>query len=109
MSDEQVMAECLTLYVAGHETTATALTWTYTVFATKYNTGGADYAEAVQASPSKEAYVPGEVFVIDPASPSAFALSREPYSMRVAGVYSTHPGIFAEGEPQRIPSKSLKI
>ena len=80
-----------------------------TVFATKYNTGGADYAEAVQASPSKEAYVPGEVFVIDPASPSAFALSREPYSMRVAGVYSTHPGIFAEGEPQRIPSKSLKI
>ena len=27
MSDEQVMAECLTLFGAGHETTATALTW----------------------------------------------------------------------------------
>jgi len=29
MSDEQVMAECLTLFGAGHETTATALTWTW--------------------------------------------------------------------------------
>jgi cytochrome P450 len=29
MSDEQVMAECLTLFVAGHETTATALAWTW--------------------------------------------------------------------------------
>ncbi len=27
MPDEQVMAECQTLFVAGHETTATALTW----------------------------------------------------------------------------------
>ncbi len=29
MNDEQVMAECLTLFGAGHETTATALTWTW--------------------------------------------------------------------------------
>lgn len=29
MSDEQVMAECLTLFGAGHETTATALSWTW--------------------------------------------------------------------------------
>jgi cytochrome P450 len=29
MSDEQVMAECLTLFVAGHETTATTLSWTW--------------------------------------------------------------------------------
>jgi cytochrome P450 len=29
MTDEQVMAECLTLFVAGYETTATALTWTW--------------------------------------------------------------------------------
>lgn len=29
MSDEQVMAECLTLFVAGHETTAAALSWTW--------------------------------------------------------------------------------
>ena len=29
MSDEQVMAECLTLFGAGHETTATALAWTW--------------------------------------------------------------------------------
>jgi cytochrome P450 len=29
MSDEQVMAECLILFVAGHETTATALTWAW--------------------------------------------------------------------------------
>ncbi len=29
MSDEQVMAEYLTLFVAGHETTATALSWTW--------------------------------------------------------------------------------
>src|SRR5437588_7050462 len=29
MSDEQVMAECLTLFGAGHETTATALSWSW--------------------------------------------------------------------------------
>lgn len=29
MSDEQVMAECMTLFGAGHETTATALTWAW--------------------------------------------------------------------------------
>ncbi len=29
MSDEQLMAECLTLFGAGHETTATSLTWTW--------------------------------------------------------------------------------
>jgi len=29
MSDEQLMTECLTLFGAGHETTATALTWTW--------------------------------------------------------------------------------
>jgi cytochrome P450 len=29
MGDEQVMAECLTLFGAGHETTATALSWTW--------------------------------------------------------------------------------
>lgn len=29
MSDEQLMAECLTLFGAGHETTATALAWTW--------------------------------------------------------------------------------
>jgi cytochrome P450 len=29
MSDQQVMAECLTLFGAGHETTATALAWTW--------------------------------------------------------------------------------
>ncbi len=31
MSDEQVMTECLTLFGAGHETTTTALTWTWYV------------------------------------------------------------------------------
>jgi len=29
MSDEQLMAECLTLFGAGHETTATSLTWAW--------------------------------------------------------------------------------
>ena len=29
MSDEQLMAECLILFLAGHETTATALSWTW--------------------------------------------------------------------------------
>jgi cytochrome P450 len=29
MSDKQVLAECLTLFGAGHETTATALSWTW--------------------------------------------------------------------------------
>ena len=29
MSDKQIMAECLTLFGAGHETTATALAWSW--------------------------------------------------------------------------------
>jgi hypothetical protein len=40
-----------------------------------------------------DAYEPGDVMVVDPTSNRRFAISREPYSSLVAGIYSTKPGM----------------
>jgi len=55
--------------------------------------GGADFAESVDVLDSVAAYSPGDVLVVDPTSNRRFALSREPYSPLVAGIYSTKPGM----------------
>jgi hypothetical protein len=54
---------------------------------------GGDYAEAVDVIGSRQQYEPGDVMVIDPASPDKFLKSQEPYSTMVAGIYSTKPGL----------------
>ena len=65
------------------------------VFATAYNTGGADLAESVESLGEKDAYEPGDVLVIDPTGSRRVALAAEAYSTRVAGIYSTKPGVLA--------------
>jgi len=54
---------------------------------------GGDYAEAVDVIGNRQQYEPGDVMVIDPASPDKFLKSAEPYSTMVAGIYSTKPGL----------------
>src|SRR5256714_11609941 len=65
------------------------------VFATTYNTGGADFAEAFSVKGSKSAYAAGDVLVIDRSSTRRLARTAKPYSTLVAGIYSTKPGVLA--------------
>lgn len=53
---------------------------------------GGDYAESVEVSGKRSQYEPGDVIVIDPASPENFLKSSTPYATTVAGIYSTRPG-----------------
>jgi hypothetical protein len=53
---------------------------------------GGDYAESVDVTGDRAHYEPGDVMVVDPASPGSFLKSAEPYSTLVAGIYSTRPG-----------------
>jgi hypothetical protein len=65
------------------------------VFATSYNTGGADFAEAFSVKGPKSDYVAGDVLVIDKSSNRRLARTMKPYSTLVAGIYSTRPGVLA--------------
>jgi hypothetical protein len=65
------------------------------VFATTYNTGGADFAETFSVKGSKSAYAAGDVLVIDRSSTRRLARTAKPYSTLVAGIYSTKPGVLA--------------
>lgn len=72
-------------------------------------THGADYAESVRVSGTVSQYAPGDVLAIDPGSEAHFQLSDAPYSTRVAGIYSTEPGVLggatltARSSPKEIP------
>jgi len=65
------------------------------VYATAYNTGGADFAESVAVRGKPSQYEPGDVLEIDPEADRHLALSRHAYSTMVAGIYSTKPGVLA--------------
>jgi len=58
-------------------------------------TGGADFAEAVAVRGAHSQYEPGDLLVIDQAAGRRLMLSQRPYSTRVAGIYSTKPGVLA--------------
>jgi len=58
-------------------------------------TGGADFAESVAIRGEHAQYEPGDVLVVDRAAERRLMLSRRPYSTRVAGIYSTKPGVLA--------------
>ncbi len=60
-----------------------------------FQTGGADFAESLEPLGQKDTYQPGDVLVIDPSRSRAVALAVEAYSTRVAGIYSTKPGLLA--------------
>jgi hypothetical protein len=58
-------------------------------------TGGADFAESVAVRGERLKYEPGDVLVVDRAAGRRLMLSRRAYSTRVAGIYSTKPGVLA--------------
>jgi hypothetical protein len=64
-------------------------------FANLFTTPAADFAESIQTVDGVSSYEPGDVLVIDAAGPRRVDRSQEPYSTRVAGVYSTRPGVLA--------------
>ena len=57
--------------------------------------GGADFAESVAVAGDAKDYQEGDLLVIDSSSKQRLALSHEPYSTLVAGVYSSKPGVLA--------------
>jgi hypothetical protein len=57
--------------------------------------GGADFAESVAVRGEHSQYEPGDVLVVDRAAGRRLMLSRRAYSTRVAGIYSTKPGVLA--------------
>ena len=63
------------------------------VFASNYLFGGADFAESIEPAGARESYEPGDVLVISLEKKRTVTHSVEPYSRRVAGIYSTKPGL----------------
>jgi len=60
---------------------------------------GADFAEAMIADGGKQGFEPGDVVVLSSQTSGAVDKSTEPYSTRVAGIYSTRPGIVGSSHP----------
>jgi hypothetical protein len=56
---------------------------------------GADFAESVAVRGDRVHYEPGDLLAIDPTGNRRLDLSQEAYSTRVAGIFSTKPGILA--------------
>ncbi len=54
---------------------------------------GADFAESVAVSGDRDGYAAGDLLVIDDAADRHLSLSQRAYSSRVAGIYSTQPGV----------------
>jgi hypothetical protein len=65
------------------------------VFGSSYLTSGADFAESVAVRGKRAAYEPGDLLVIDARGNRRLVLADKPYSTRVAGIYSTQPGMLA--------------
>jgi hypothetical protein len=77
------------------------------VFADGAYTGPADFAEMIRAAGGAQSVQPGDVLVIDPASPRSVTRSTSRRSTLVAGIYSTHPGfVGSEREWDEIPTGS---
>lgn len=73
------------IYFPGN-TTPQTVPWTGSLY-------GQDYADSVDVAGERNEYQPGDVLVIDTASPRHFLKSSQPYSTLAAGVYSTKPGV----------------
>lgn len=55
--------------------------------------GGSDFAEEFEATGGKELYEPGDVLVLSENDLMSVEKSTTPYDIKVAGVYSTRPGV----------------
>ncbi len=80
-----------------------------TVYASVYETTGADFAESVDVAGSSDEYEPGDVMAVDPSGRRRMALSSEPYSTFVAGIYSTKPGMLATPHTMDDPRLAAEI
>jgi hypothetical protein len=58
-----------------------------------FQPSGADFAESMGVSGDRHDYAAGDLLVIDAKGERKLALSQEPYSTLVAGIYSTKPGM----------------
>jgi hypothetical protein len=69
-----------------------------------YTSPAADFAESVEPLGKREDYAPGDVLIIDPTGKRRVTLSQQPYSARVAGIYSTKPAVLGghEGADQSL-------
>jgi len=54
---------------------------------------GGDYAEDMRANGGKARYEPGDVLVLTEDGKQDVAMSSQPYSTMVAGIYATKPGV----------------
>jgi hypothetical protein len=68
-------------------------------------TSGADFAESVDAIGGVAQYQPGDVMMIDSTGTRRLALANGVYSTKVAGIYSTKPGVLAT--PHEIDDSSV--
>jgi hypothetical protein len=54
---------------------------------------GSDFAEALPARGDKTGYEPGDVLIVSTEAPGSVEKASQPYDARVAGVFSTRPGM----------------
>jgi hypothetical protein len=72
---------------------------------------GSDVAEALAANGSKGDYQPGDVLVLCVDRPKAVEKCRHPYDTKVAGVYSTRPGMLGadKGGQTRVDENDIPV
>jgi len=70
--------------------------------------GGADFAEDVAVAPGHGKYEPGDVMVISDTA-NSLELSHRPYDTRVAGIYSTKPGVLGMPRAATAGSKGIPL
>jgi hypothetical protein len=71
-----------------------------------FQPSGADFAESMAVVGDRSKYAAGDLLVIEPTANRHLALSQQPYSSLVAGIYSTKPGIL--GSTQRVDETPAK-
>lgn len=69
-----------------------------------FQSNGADFAESMPVTGDRSKYEAADLLVIDSKGKSRLALSRQPYSTLVAGIFSTKPGVL--GTAQRFDETS---
>jgi hypothetical protein len=72
-------------------------------------TGGADFAESVTVRGDRAQYAPGDLLAIDSQGKRRLALSRQAYSTRIAGIYSTKPGVLATPHKMDDPELAQEV
>jgi len=72
-------------------------------------TGGADFAESVSVRGNRAQYEPGDLLVIDSGGKRRLALSQQAYSTRIAGIYSTKPGVLATPHQMDDPQMAKEV